>query len=137
MKIPYTTHTGGNTTYIDISASHTSLIRHQIQRGLNEMNERANYETPVRNLLLGKYEAFGKHGATNNREYNCLGSFLGGLCNQIMANPKKDFSIKNIPGLELASRVMNEYLGNQYIVFEFEDAAAPKAKNTNTLFEGL
>lgn len=120
MKVPYTTHIGANATYADIDPKLKAQALSTLQRGVNAFLELSNVNPDYRDLLFGAYPVYGRHTAAGPGKYNSLASFAGGLLNQHLYNPKKDISVKMLPGITLACRLFREMLGPTYLEFDFE-----------------
>lgn len=128
MKVPYTTHFGGKTIYADMDAKHKAQVLNTLQRGVNALMELSNINADYQDLLFGPYPEYGKHTAAGANRYNSLASFAGGLLNQHLSNPKKDISVKMLPGITLATRLFREVISTDYLEYEFvrEDQNKPR-----------
>lgn len=142
-NIQYTTHKGGNATYSDIPLNDKLALLKMLNNGLYEALEISNYDGNVLGAMFTQDATFNKHLASGNpKTNNCAVSFLSGLLKQHNGNTGKDISVKMLPGITLATQLLNK-INPIYTIYTFEEVEhavgnAPKVAPTTfqNLFEG-
>ena len=121
MKITYDIHKGGNTKYATITKTDRAMVLKRLERCFYRMLEDAAHDKDKRDMLYIPHDDYrtNSSGQTNN-----LQSFTAGILAQHSV-ADRDFSIWQIEGIELASRVFNEYYSTGEIEFVKGDPHMP------------
>ena len=137
-NIEYTTHKGGTAVYSNIPLQEKLSMLKEMEMAFFEAMEISNYDEEIRQALFSQDKDFNKHTASgNSTTNNCSASFLSGLFRQHRGNTGKDISVKMLPGISLASKLMN-LINPKYTVYTFEEVEHTKSSRThNTTFDNL
>lgn len=127
MKIIYDTHRGGNTTYASLDKQSKKMLLSRISINFYKMLEDSYSNPEIAQLLLFPDSVYKKNSQGN---YNCMQSFLAGVLGQHAADDR-DFSVWQLEGLSLASRVFNHY----YNCGEIEFEKGKPSSDTGTLID--
>lgn len=114
MQITYTTHKGGNTRYLTISTVDKGRILNRLTNNFYRMLEEAAHDHKMMTVLTWPDPTFLKNA---NGDENNLMSFLSGVLGQ-HATANRDFSVRQIKGIELAASIFDQYYGTGTIDFE-------------------
>jgi len=121
MQITYTTHKGGQTRYLTISTADKGRILSRLTNNFYRMLEEAAHDHTKLNVLTHSDPVFLKN---SQGEINNLMSFLSGVLGQ-HAVAQRDFSVRQIDGIELAAKIFDQYYSTGTIDFQ-------KITDTNT-----
>ena len=113
MQVYYDTHKGGQTTYLTITDLERKRIINKLMSGFLRMSEDAVFDKEMRDMFQHPDATFKKN---KDRQTNNLQSFVAGILHQ-HHTADRDFSIHHIEGIELASRIFNEYYKTGEIQF--------------------
>lgn len=101
--------TSANTVYADIEMNAKLYMLDRVAGAYYDLLEDANYSDLARQALSMRDPKFRKHSKSNDRQlHNSVQSFLAGLLRQHQGKPNKDISVKMLPGIELATEVLNK-----------------------------
>tara|TARA_R110000772_G_scaffold205144_4_gene315391 strand:- start:1125 stop:1628 length:504 start_codon:yes stop_codon:yes gene_type:complete len=120
-NIQYTTHKGGNATYSDIPLTDKLGLLKMLNNGLYEALEISNYNSNVLSAIFTQDATFNKHIVSGDPKINnCAVSFLSGLLKQHAGNTGKDISVKMLPGITLATQLLNK-INPAYTIYTFDE----------------
>lgn len=117
----YTTHAGGNTTYAGLRDSEKRQVISTLRQGLYDLLERSNHHRTSLELLHLRDPQFRKQTDVDAKLDNSLGSFVSGVLSQHETDPTRDFAMKQLEGIEAATRAFN-YINNKIDCIEFKDS---------------
>jgi hypothetical protein len=114
MQITYTTHKGGNTRYLTISTADKGRILSRLTNNFYRMLEEAGHDHTKLHVLTYSDPVFLKNA---DRQENNLMSFLSGVLRQ-HSIAQRDFSVRQIAGIELAASIFDQYYNTGTIKFK-------------------